>query len=233
MRTVFWPAGNRLASQEGLCSVEYVSMNQTEAKGWFTPVERAPCSFNRHKTKLKAVWIHPLKWSSVGGGGGSGGGGGGSGGHGGGSTWSDVYQFNQTIIVNIIILITIRFTSLEVFLWIPRRSWSLHREKRLLASSCLSVSPHGTIRLNPDVLSWSLIFEYFSTIWREFRVSLIADKNNGYFTWKITPFFITSRSIVFKIKNASDQSGRENQNTHFVFNNIFRKFYLLWDNLEK
>jgi hypothetical protein len=39
-------------------------------------------------------------------------------------------------------------------------------EKRLLASSCLSVRPHGTTRLPLDGFSWNLVFEYFSKIRR-------------------------------------------------------------------
>jgi len=48
-------------------------------------------------------------------------------------------------------------------------------EKRLFASSCLSVRPsvrssvcpHGTTRLPLDGFSWYLIYEYFSKIYRE------------------------------------------------------------------
>ena len=39
-------------------------------------------------------------------------------------------------------------------------------EKQLLASSCLSVRPHGTTRLPLDGLSWNLMFCYFSEICR-------------------------------------------------------------------
>jgi len=35
-------------------------------------------------------------------------------------------------------------------------------EKRLSASSCLSVSPHGTSPLLLDSFLWNFIFEYFS-----------------------------------------------------------------------
>jgi len=46
---------------------------------------------------------------------------------------------------------------------------------------------------------------------------------------------LTSRSILLRIRTVSDKSYRENQNTHFVFNNFFffRKSCLLWDNMEK
>ena len=40
-------------------------------------------------------------------------------------------------------------------------------EKRLLASSCLSVCPHVTTRLPLDGFSLNLIFKYVSKIYRE------------------------------------------------------------------
>jgi hypothetical protein len=40
-------------------------------------------------------------------------------------------------------------------------------EKRLLASSCLSVCLHGTTQLSQEGLSWNLIFVDFSKILRE------------------------------------------------------------------
>ena len=77
--------------------------------------------------------------------------------------------------------------------------------------------------------------------WRIFRksvkkiqVSLILDKNNGYFTWRHCTFFIISCSILLRMKNISDKSYRETRNTHFMFNNFFfGKSCRLWDNVEK
>jgi hypothetical protein len=37
----------------------------------------------------------------------------------------------------------------------------------------------------------------------------------------------------YNSRNVSDKSCRENQNTHFMFNNFFRKSCCLWDNVEK
>jgi len=34
-------------------------------------------------------------------------------------------------------------------------------------------------------------------------------------------FYIISRSVLLRMRNVSDKICRENQNTHFVFNNIF------------
>jgi len=40
--------------------------------------------------------------------------------------------------------------------------------------------------------------------------------------------------IPFKMRNVSDESCRENQNTHFMLNNFFLKIHvILWDDLEK
>jgi len=36
-------------------------------------------------------------------------------------------------------------------------------------------------------------------------------------------FLIISRPILLKTKNVSDKTFRENQNTHFMFNNYFTK----------
>jgi hypothetical protein len=47
--------------------------------------------------------------------------------------------------------------------------------------------------------------------------------------------FITSRSIILKIRNVSDKSCRENQNTHFVFSKLFSKYRvvyeIMWENI--
>ena len=54
--------------------------------------------------------------------------------------------------------------------------------------------------------------------------------NSGYFTWRPIYIFIISRSFFLKIKNVSDKSSREIQNTHFVFRDFFydnRTVYLL------
>ena len=50
------------------------------------------------------------------------------------------------------------------------------------------------------------------------EVSLKSNKNkNG------NTFLIISRSLLVRMRNVSDKSCRENQNTHFVFGNFFSK----------
>jgi hypothetical protein len=72
--------------------------------------------------------------------------------------------------------------------WCPYvvcKGHSQNGDKRLLASSCLSLRPHGTTRLPLGRFSLSLIFEYFSKkSVRYIQVSLKYDKNNGHFTWR-------------------------------------------------
>jgi hypothetical protein len=49
------------------------------------------------------------------------------------------------------------------------KTLSQNCEKRLLASSCLSVRPHGKTRLPLDGFSWNLVFEYFSKYVKNFK----------------------------------------------------------------
>jgi len=46
-------------------------------------------------------------------------------------------------------------------------------------------------------------------------------------------YLITLRSFLLTIRNTLDKACRENQNTHFMFNNVFRKSCRLSDNVEK
>jgi hypothetical protein len=64
------------------------------------------------------------------------------------------------------------------------------------------------------------------------HVRLKWDKNKGYFTWRPVYIFIISCSVLFRMQNVLDGSCRENQNTHFMFNNFFWKLCRLWDNVE-
>ena len=68
------------------------------------------------------------------------------------------------------------------------------------------------------------MFEYFKkkTVDR-IQVSLKSDKNGGRLTGTPMYIFITSRSVILIMRNVSDESCRENQNTHFVFSDCFSK----------
>ena len=85
-----------------------------------------------------------------------------------------------------------------------------------------SVCSHGVIRLiffsEFDV--WGVFFFWESVA--KIQIALKSDKNNRYFAWRpIHVYFIISRSVLLRMRNVSDKSCRENQNTHFVFSNFF------------
>jgi len=64
------------------------------------------------------------------------------------------------------------------------------------------------------------------------QVSLNSNKHNGTVHADRYIFLITSRLVLLRIRNIADKMCRENQNTHFVFKNVFRKSSRLWDNVE-
>ena len=60
--------------------------------------------------------------------------------------------------------------------------------------------------------------------------------NNGTLLEDRYTFLIISRPVLLRMGNVSDKSCRENQNTHFMFSNMFfffRKSCCLWVNVEK
>ena len=70
-------------------------------------------------------------------------------------------------------------------------------------------------------------FFFFENASRKFTFDE-SRNNNGYFTEQLCTVMIIFRSLLLEIRNVSDKRCRENQNTHFVFNNFFsRKLCLL------
>ena len=75
---------------------------------------------------------------------------------------------------------------------------------------------------------WTVFHEmWYSNILRKsvekIPVSLQSDKNNRYFTWRRYASLIISRSVRLIMRNFSNKSCKENQNTHFVFSNCSSK----------
>jgi hypothetical protein len=110
-------------------------------------------------------------------------------------------------------------------------------EKRLLASSCLSLCPSA--RMEQLGSPWTDLhsgwcFSIFRKSVEKIQVRSKSDNNNGTLHKDLCTFMIISRWILLRMRNVSDKSCRENQNTHFMFNNLFpRKPCRLWDNVEK
>jgi hypothetical protein len=85
---------------------------------------------------------------------------------------------------------------------------------------------------------WTDFYEtcYFSIFRKpvqKIQVSLKSDNNNGTLHEDLCTFMTIYRWILLRMRNVSDKSCRENQNTHFMFNNVFPKILPLWDNVEK
>jgi len=101
---------------------------------------------------------------------------------------------------------------------------SQNYEKRLLASSCLSVCSavrlHGTTRLSLDGFNDIRYVRIFHKSHEKIQVSLKSDKNKGILHEDQYTFLIISRSVLLRMRNISDKSCRENQNIHFVFGNF-------------
>ena len=98
-------------------------------------------------------------------------------------------------------------------------------EKRLLASSCLSVRP--SVRMEQLGSHWTdfRIIGYLSILRKSvdvIQVSLKSHKNNGYFTWR--PMYIFSN---ISLNSSCDEMFQtkflEKMRTHFVFSNVFPK----------
>jgi len=99
----------------------------------------------------------------------------------------------------------------------------------------LSICPHGTTRISLDGFSWKFIFMYFSknTV-EKIQVSLHLTSITGTVHQEQPAFLIISCSAFLRMRNVSDKSFTGNQNTHFVFSNVFfSKSCRLWRNVDK
>jgi hypothetical protein len=99
-------------------------------------------------------------------------------------------------------------------------------------SLCLSVRLCATIRLLRDGFLWILIFEDLQISVKKIQVSLKSEKNNGTLNEDQCTFMTTTRLILLRMRNISQNYVRENHDTHFLFNTFFRKAFFLWDNVE-
>ena len=63
-------------------------------------------------------------------------------------------------------------------------------------------------------IKFHYIWRFFENLSKKFTFHLKSDKNTGYFTWR--PIFVISPSILLEMRNVSEESCRENQNTFRV-----------------
>jgi hypothetical protein len=76
--------------------------------------------------------------------------------------------------------------QLETLLYIVVRRISQNYEKRVLASSCLSVCPHGTLGLPTGRIFVKFhVWVFFEKSVEKIQFSVKADKNNAYCAWRL------------------------------------------------
>ena len=98
-------------------------------------------------------------------------------------------------------------------------------EKLLLALSCLSIHPSdrteqlGSCRTDFHEILYLSTFR--KTVEKKFKFHKNRTRITGPLREDPYTFLIISRSILFRMRNASDKSYRGNQNTYFGFCNFF------------
>jgi hypothetical protein len=136
----------------------------------------------------------------------------------------------------LITLITAIITWIRHFAEVPDILGAFAKLRKATISFVVSVRPSVRIeQLGSHCRDFHEIW-YLSNFQKsveKIQVQWKSEKNEGYFTWGAITFLITSCSFLLRIKNFSDKSCRETQNTLCIFNNIFRKSYHLWDNVVK
>jgi hypothetical protein len=109
------------------------------------------------------------------------------------------------------------------------------RKNRLLASSYMPVRPPAWKNSAPTGRIFMKFDIYFSKICEKIQVSLKSDNNNGTLHEDLCTFMVICRWILVRMRNVSDKSCRENQNTHFMFNNFFSEnraiCEIMWKNM--
>ena len=101
--------------------------------------------------------------------------------------------------------------------------------RKAIVSFVMSVLPHGTTRVLLDGFWWNLVFDLlFRKSAEKVQVSLNLTRITCTLHEHVFTFITISRWILHRMRNVL-----ENQHTHFVFSNCFRKSCRLWDNVEK
>jgi hypothetical protein len=81
-------------------------------------------------------------------------------------------------------------------------------------------------------LEWGM---FQTEVVEEIKIGILCSVSFSRKSCRLTDIhFWSYLAVLLRMRNVSDKSCRENQNTHFVFNNFFfRKSCRLWDNVQK
>jgi hypothetical protein len=77
------------------------------------------------------------------------------------------------------------------------------------------------------------IWDFSATLSKKFKFYQNLARITGTLYEDVFAFMTLSRWIVLRMRNVLGNHCRENENTHFTFNNFYRKSHRLWDNVEK
>jgi hypothetical protein len=97
-------------------------------------------------------------------------------------------------------------------------------EKRLLASSCANMAAS-----NERIFMKSGISVLLDNLWRKFKFLRNLKRTTRTLHEDQYTFLTISRSILLRTRNVSDKRCRENQNTHYMFNNVFSKTRTIYE----
>jgi hypothetical protein len=106
-----------------------------------------------------------------------------------------------------------------------------------LYTVCVSVRPiifrpYGTTQFAMKGFSWNFYSKNFRKTVEKIQALLLHDKYNGNFYEDQYTFRITSRSLLLRMRNASDRFVQKVR-THIMQSIAFTKSQCLWDNVEK
>jgi len=129
-----------------------------------------------------------------------------------------------TCVCYIKMLLTVMTAYRKVTAWFLS-AFSKLRKATILASCCLSVCPSAWNNSTPTgrIFVKFDIWLFFLKCVEKIRFSLTSGKNNRYFTWRPVHIVIQSRSVLLRMRNISDKLCRQNQNSHYLFNDVFAK----------
>ena len=114
------------------------------------------------------------------------------------------------------------------------RSQNYEKNISFVISVCLSVRPHGAIRLSLNGFSWNLICTiFFRKSVRKFNFHYNLTRITGTLHDDLCTCMTTCGSIILTMGNVSEKRCGQNKHTHFVFNNSFSKSRRLLYNVEK
>jgi hypothetical protein len=108
-------------------------------------------------------------------------------------------------------------------------SWVLHNSNFFYGVSLLALRPTPKLEDHPSSAFRDCLFNLFAATQHTGGLSFIrnlrtrhAMVTGTHLHWQSAiNIFITSRSLLLRMRNVSDKNCRENQNTHFIFENFF------------